>query len=314
MDTVIMMSYADLLGYEQLDDGGHILVPAGFIFKYYKYLVKYIRLIVVRKFNLNTLDKDFLDAAKLLWEYALNDLRKHAESVRFGLDEHDPIILKYKNYLNEFHQNLFHNASFLSSKFPILIEIADEYQRLVFFVNKSRNLFRTLNESSKTTTTSIENIVIQFAKQELSKYSNSISKSISKSRSRHKKHSKHLAHKSTISGGSITTNTTNTTNTTTTTTTTTNNSNIQPQPYKKNIKNPIILTLDNGNNAEKDIVKHDSNVINNIDKLIKDEVNIYSTISKTLSRISSKKQITKKNKITKYRKIIKHTRKAQVHE
>ena len=272
MDTVIMMSYADLLTYEQLNDGGQVLVPAGFIYKYYKYLVKYIRLIAVRKFNENNLDKEFLDAAKSLWQYALNDIRKNSTLLRFGLDERDPIVITYKNYLNKFHQNLFHNKSFLSTNFPILMEIADEYQRLVFFVNKSRNLFRALNASSKTKSTTIENIVIQFAEQELSKYSNSKSSYHSISTSRDSKDS--------IAGGFI-----------------------SDVNINKNKSKHIILTLDSDGDGDGDRSGDGdgdkTDIINKIDKLIKDEVNIYSSIPKTLSKKSAGSQ---KNMKTMYSK------------
>jgi hypothetical protein len=254
MDTVIMLSYADLLVYENLDNGGQVLVPAAFIFKFYKYLVKYVRLIVLRKFYENTLNKKFLDAAKSLWQYALNDLRKHSSTLRFGLDERDPIVLTYKNYLNEFHQNLFHNRSFLSNNFPILMEIADEYQQLVFFVNKSRNLFRELNESTETQATSIENIVIQYAEQELSKYSNSSKSSLDS-----------------IYGGSN------------------KYEHMDKNKDKTSTKN-IILTLDEEKDDNKDEYVYSSsdkaNIINKLEKLIKDEVNIYSSIPKTLSKKS----------------------------
>jgi len=265
MDTVIMMSYADLLAYEQLEDGGHILVPNTYIYKYYKYLVKYIRLITIRKFYSNTLNKEFQDAAKSLWQYALNDIRKNANLLRFGLDERDPIVITYKNYLNEVHQNLFHNKSFLSTNFPILMEIADEYQRLVFFVNKSRNLFRALNESSKTKTTTIENIVIQFAKKELSRYSDSVSKS--------SYHSNAPDSRDFIAGGAISVD------------------------IKNSKSKPIILTLES--DSDDDINVEDvgdgkkSNIISKIEKLIKDEVNIYSSIPINLSKKSFSRHSTK---------------------
>ena len=260
MDNVIMMSHADLLAYEQLEDGGQILVPAGFIFKYYKYLVKYIRLITLRKFYANTLDKEFQDGARALWQYALNDIRKKSSTLRFGLDERDPIVITYKNYLNEFHQNLFHNKSFLSTNFPVLMEIADEYQRLVFFVNKSRNLFRELNESSKSKATSIENIVIKFAQQELSKYS----KSGSYSRSHSSRHS------DSISGGY---------------------SSKSVDDKKHTVSKPIILSLEGvetGEDIDKDNDLGDKvDIIKKIDKLLKDEVNFYSSIPiKNLSKKS----------------------------
>jgi hypothetical protein len=303
MDNVIMMSYADLLAYEQPQEGGIVLVPAGFIYKYYKYLVKYIRLIVLRKFYSNNLDIAFLNAAKSLWQYALNDIRKKSTYMRFGLDELDPIVITYKNYLNEFHQNLFHNRSFLSTNFPILMEIADEYQRLVFFVNKSRNLFRELNESSKTKTTSIENIVIKFAQQELSKYSNSNSNSYSKSSNHSRTYSKmHSGGQSgehsgghsgghsisnSISGGAI------------------------PVDIKHLKTKPIILSLDVyeaaavDKNEEYAYSSNKSDIINKIGKLIKDEVNIYSSIPKSISKKSLRSQPSKITKTMKTMKTMK---------
>lgn len=275
MDNVIMMSYADLLAYEQLEDSGQILVPAGFIFKYYKYLVKYIRLITLRKFYANTLDKEFQYGARALWQYALNDIRTKAASLRFGLDERDPIVITYKNYLNEFHQNLFHNKSFLSTNFPVLMEIADEYQRIVFFVNKSRDLFSELNDSSKPKTISIENIVIKFAQQELSKYS----ESGSYSRSHFSKHS------DPISGGS-------------------NSKSVDDK--KSTVSKPIILSLEAGETGEDiddgDDLGDKTNIIKKIDKLLKDEVNFYSSISmKNLSKksfnLSSHPSTTKTSRI-----------------
>lgn len=286
MDNVIMLSYSDLLAYEQLEDNsGQILVPAGFIFKYYKYLVKYIRLILLRKFYANTLDKSFVDEAKALWQYAQYDIRKKAGNVRLGLDERDPIVITYKNYLNEFHQNLFHNKTFLLTNYPSLIEIADEYQRLVFFVNKSRNLFRTLNESTKTNATSIDNIIIKFAEQELSKYSNSshLSKSSSLSKTQSKPQTK------SISGGSIY-----------------NTFNKKTSKTRKTSKT-LILSANNDNIDEGNEVGNEEinnvDIISKIDKLLKEEVKMYSSIPKSISKRSqhsrtatnySKK--TKKNK------------------
>ena len=252
MDTVIMMSYADLLAYEHLADGGKVLVPVGFIYKYYKYLVKYIRLITIGKFYSNTLDKEFYNSAKSLWQYALTDIHKNSDLLRYGLEEHDPIIITYKTYLNEFHQNFFHNKSFLSTNFPILMEIADEYQHLVFFVNKSRNLFRALNESSKTKTTTIENIAIQYAEQELSRYSDSASKSSYHSKAKDSRDSRDS--RDSIAGGAI------------------------PIDVKNSKSKSIILTLDGDGDGDK------SNIINKITKLIKDEVNIYASIPQHLSK------------------------------
>ena len=289
MDTVIMMSYADLLAYEHLADGGKVLVPVGFIYKYYKYLVKYIRLITIGKFYSNTLDKEFYNSAKSLWQYALTDIHKNSDLLRYGLEEHDPIIITYKTYLNELHQNLFHNKSFLSTNFPILMEIADEYQRLVFFVNKSRNLFRALNESSKTKTITIENIVIQFAEQELSRYSDSTSKSSYHYNAKDSIAKDSKDSRDSTAGGAI------------------------PIDIKNSKHKPIILTLDgdgdDGEDNNGDIVGdgNKSNIINKITKLIKDEVNIYSSIPQHLSKKSFTSHSTKIMKTKNTKQTMKRT-------
>jgi hypothetical protein len=171
MDMIVMLSYADLLSYEKLESGGQVLVPSGFIFKYYKYLAKLVRLIIIRKYNFGTLNNNFLEDAKILWDYALTDLRTKSSQLRAGLDEYDPIILSYKKFLNEFHQNLFHNRSIFISKYPSLTEIADEYAQLAYYINKSRTLFRKLNDLELSTNTepSIESVAIQYADAEITK-------------------------------------------------------------------------------------------------------------------------------------------------
>lgn len=170
IDTVLMLSYADLLAYEKLDNGGQVLVPAGFIFKYYKYLAKFIRLMVIKKFFNGTLKGKFFESAKVLWQYALMDLRRKAAQLKPGLDEYDKINIIYKNFLNEFHQNLFHNRTLLMNKYPDLMEIATEYENLVFYINKSRNLFKELNDKSVSKGETIESVSIQYANQEIIKY------------------------------------------------------------------------------------------------------------------------------------------------
>jgi hypothetical protein len=174
IDTILMLSYADLLAYEKIESGGQVLVPASFIFKYYKYLVKFIRLMVIKKYYSGTLKGQFFESAKALWQYALIDLRRKAANLKPTLDEYDKINIIYKNFLNEFHQNLFHNRSILTSKYPELIDIANEYENIVFYINKSRNLFKELNDKSKSQYTNavetIESVAIQYAQKEISKH------------------------------------------------------------------------------------------------------------------------------------------------
>jgi len=170
IDTVLMLSYADLLAYEKLDNGGQVLVPAAFIFKYYKYLVKFVRLMVIKKFFSGTLKGKFFESAKALWQYALIDLQRKAAQLKPSLDEYDKINVVYKNFLNDFHQNLFHNRILIMNKYSELMEIANEYENIVFYINKSRNLFSELNDKSVTVGETIESVTIQYANQEIIKY------------------------------------------------------------------------------------------------------------------------------------------------
>ena len=170
IDTVLMISYADLLVYEKLENGGQVLVPAGFIFKYYKYLVKFIRLFIIKKYYNGTLKRTILEQAKSLWIYALKDLQRSTSNMRTYMDEYDSVNVNYKRFLNEFHQNLFHNRKILRDKYPELMEMADEYNHLVYYINKSRILFKELDDKSKLTGETLESATIQIAKQELSNH------------------------------------------------------------------------------------------------------------------------------------------------
>jgi hypothetical protein len=281
IDTILMLSYADLLAYEKLESGGEVLVPAGFIFKYYKYLVKFIRLMVMKKFYSGTLKGKFFENAKSLWQYALTDLRRQTAQLRPFLDEYDKINIVYKNFLNDFHQNLFHNRSILLNKYPELAEIANEYQRVVFFINKSRNLFRELNEkslSSPISSNTIESVAIQYAEKELSKQ-DAMSKTfledssiISKSNSKNKVSQKGAAYKSN-----------------------TNNKNNKNNKINKKNKKRAGITLIGDNYSYGDIelnnVKTDKirarKITNKIRKMLSNEVELYSSLALNKSIKSS---------------------------
>ena len=137
IDTTLMLSYADLLAYEKLTNGGKVLVPVGFLFKYYKYITKYIRLFVIKKYNQGTLTDSFLNASRNLCTYVWNNLKQNTSQV----SETDDINIAYKKLLNEFHQNLFINKSLLT-EYPELKEAIDEYTTIVYYINTSRALFK----------------------------------------------------------------------------------------------------------------------------------------------------------------------------
>lgn len=165
IDTTLMLSYADLLAYEKLTNGGKVLVPVGFVFKYYKYITKYIRLFVIKKYNQEgTLNDSFFNASRNLCTYVWNNLKQNTSQI----SETDDINIAYKKLLNEFHQNLFINKSLLT-EYPELKEAIDEYTTIVYYINTSRALFKEIDNKSKYKGETIESITIQMADQELSK-------------------------------------------------------------------------------------------------------------------------------------------------
>jgi hypothetical protein len=161
-----MLSYADLLAYEDLTTNSTVLVPVGFLFKYYKYLTKYLRLFVVKKYYEGTLNGTFLNAAKNLWTYIWKTLKINTSLI----SETDEINIVYKKILNEFHQNLFINKKLLN-EYPELKEPIDEYSIMVYYINNSRALFKKVDGKSGHVGESLESITIQMADQELSKHS-----------------------------------------------------------------------------------------------------------------------------------------------
>jgi hypothetical protein len=164
IDTTLMLSYAELLAYEKLENNGKVLVPVGFLYKYYKYLIKYVRLFVIKKYNNGTLNDKFLNSAKKLWTYSLDNLKNTTSQI----SETDELNISYKKLLNNFHQNLFINKTLLTD-YPELKEAIDEYSMIVYYINHSRALFKEIDSKSKNMGESIESITIQMAEQELSK-------------------------------------------------------------------------------------------------------------------------------------------------
>ena len=166
LDTTLMLSYADLLAYEDLSTNSIVLVPVGFLFKYYKYLTKYLRLFVVKKYYEGTLNGTFLNAAKNLMTYIWKNLKINTSLI----SETDEINIAYKKILNEFHQNLFINKKLLN-EYPELKDPIDEYSIMVYYINNSRALFKKVDEKSGHAGETLESITIQMADQELSKHS-----------------------------------------------------------------------------------------------------------------------------------------------
>ena len=154
IDIVLMLSYAELLQYDNFDllDSGDttaininkiIQVKIGCIFKYYKYLIKYIRLHIIKKFYDSTLNKTFVESCKRLIRYA-NNLKKDTE-----MDELHTKNIEYRKLLRDFHMRFFMLGELQRLEFPELDELGDTYRHIVKHLNMSRALFKDLNEVSQ---------------------------------------------------------------------------------------------------------------------------------------------------------------------
>ena len=182
LDTALMLSYADLLAYENLETTGKVLVPVGFLYKYYKYLTKYLRLFVIKKYANSTLNDKFLNQSKQLWNYVMNNLKVNTSLI----SETDKVNIEYKKLINEFHQNLFINQSLLNN-YSELKEPIQEYSTMVYYINNSRSLFKDVDSKSKHVGETLESITIQMAEKELSKSSSKHLNGGSRDKQSHKK-------------------------------------------------------------------------------------------------------------------------------
>lgn len=156
IDTVLMLSYAEVLFYEKIDTIKNdiskglditnlILVKIGCIFKYYKYLIKYLRLHIIRKFYNKTLNKEFVESVKKLIRYTNTYLKRETSMI-----ESDDKNIEFREIIKTFHDNFFMNKSLLLSEYKELKEVVEYYETVVIYLNKSRSLFIELEKESVT--------------------------------------------------------------------------------------------------------------------------------------------------------------------
>lgn len=136
LDITLMLSYADLLEKEDVPSG-NVLVPIGSIFKYYKYMIKFIKLHIIKKYYNGSLSVKFINPAKKLLRYVKDTLDKKTEQVPENL----PINIAYKELLNKFHQDFFFNKSLLRNYIE-LGEVVETYHKYSYFINRSRDKFK----------------------------------------------------------------------------------------------------------------------------------------------------------------------------
>lgn len=185
LDTVLMISFANYLEYEKLDDpvNKKILVPVAYLWKYWKYLIKFMRLVAIYKYNSGTLNGIYQKQMGKLENYIKFNLRKLNTN---QFNEEDPINLHFKRVLNNFHQGLFINQTLLDNEYSELREMVDMYLKLVISIESSRALFKKLDDDSVSKGQTVNSLTIQYASVQKSKLTDSLEHS---KQSRHSKHS-----------------------------------------------------------------------------------------------------------------------------
>jgi hypothetical protein len=160
VDVIYMLKFAELLVIEN-SNSGKIIVPVDCIYKYYKYMIKFVRLHVIRRFYLGTLH-GFMESAKKLWKYVDEYLKKKTSQDGELL----PINIQYKKIISDFHQDFFINKSMLK-QFEPLREIVSDYENTVYFIKQSCSLFKKLDDNNYNFGKSIESISIQLADRDM---------------------------------------------------------------------------------------------------------------------------------------------------
>ena len=171
IDTVLMISFANYLEYENLNiPDAKILVPVGYLWKYWKYMTKFIRLIALDKHFKGTLSVGFQRQLRQLETFLKIKLRKPTNQ----FNELDPVNIQYKKLINDFHQGFFINQSLIITEYPELHEIADRYLKLVINIESSRALFKKLDDQRPDKGQTVNSLTIQYASLQKSKITESL--------------------------------------------------------------------------------------------------------------------------------------------
>ena len=138
VDLILMLQYAEFINTERYDETINIIVPIGALFKYYKYLTKYLKLYIVIKYSNKPLDKHYNNVILNFTKYINNTL----SNLKTNITPEDTIFnIEYKIRLNQIHQDLFINQSILKEH-EELREAVDDYNHIKKYINKSRFLFK----------------------------------------------------------------------------------------------------------------------------------------------------------------------------
>ena len=169
IDIIYMLRFAELIEHEDILKG-IIIVPVGSIYKYYKYLIKFIRTYIIKKFFNGTLanNKSFIDSSRKLIRYVENNLNRETKSE----NEELPINILCKNIISNFHQAFFINQT-MFPEYESLRELVNDYNNTVKFINRSCSLFKKLDDDQDDSGKTLDSISIQFGdnkfKDEMSK-------------------------------------------------------------------------------------------------------------------------------------------------
>jgi hypothetical protein len=171
IDTVLMISFANYLEYENLNiPDAKILVPVGYLWKYWKYMTKFIRLITLDKHFKGTLSGGFQRQLRQLETFLKLKLRKPTNQ----FNELDPVNIQYKKMINDFHQGFFINQSLIITEYPELHEIAERYLKLVINIESSRALFKKLDDQRADKGQTVNSLTIQYASLQKTKITESL--------------------------------------------------------------------------------------------------------------------------------------------
>jgi len=148
IDLILMLQYAEFINDESYESDTHttqtkIIVPISSLFKYIKYLTKYLKLYIIIKYYNKTLNKDYTNATIKF----IQTINKIITTTTIE-PENEPINIQYKKTINKLHQDFFIKQT-LFPEYSILKEVVDEYNYIKHYITKSRFLFKEEFEKFK---------------------------------------------------------------------------------------------------------------------------------------------------------------------
>lgn len=158
IDLIYMLRFAELLEKEDISQG-IIIVEVRTLFKYYKYMIKFIRLHIIKKFFNGSLSniKNFFDSARKLIRYIDNNLHKETDEK----NELSPINILYKKIVSNFHQAFFIKKTMFPEYEP-LIDLVNDYNNTIKYINISCLLFKKLDDEDENSGKTLDSISIQY--------------------------------------------------------------------------------------------------------------------------------------------------------